>query len=141
MIEMSDVVVELKEDGLMEARQGEHTLLVDLPRAWGGDGRAMLPLPTFAASLGTCITAFIKGYCNSAGIDITGMTVTVSYGKKESPTKGKYMLTDIKATIAMPPGVELGKRERAVLRTAESCVIHQTLEHFEGIKIELADSE
>jgi uncharacterized OsmC-like protein len=138
---MSEVIVEQKEDGLMEARAGEHVVLMDLPRAWGGDERAMRPPTLFVASLGGCVAAFVKNYCTNAGIDTTGMKVTVSYGKKESPNKGGYMLTDIKATIAMPPGVELGKRERAVLRTAESCVLHKTLENFEGIRTELADSE
>lgn len=133
---MSEVVVEHKGAGSFEARWGTASVPVDAQASPRGS-LALAPLPLFAASLGSCIGAFVAGYCANAGIDTAGMTVTVGFEKVGTGPGERARLGKLSARIRMPPGTALGKRGRAVLAAAEGCILHQTLKGFDGLDISL----
>lgn len=123
-------------DMLFESQLGEHKLLIDVPAAMGGIDRAPTPPELFVASLGSCVAAFAAQYCNRAGINAEGMTVTVNFDKVENPTR----LTNLRVTINLPHGV-CGDREGALLRVAEHCPVHETIATMSEVQFDIVDAE
>lgn len=131
---MSKITTYYKGDMLFETKLGNHSLIIDVPAGMGGSDRGPTPPEIFVASLGSCIGAFVANYCGKAGIDLRDMTVDVSFDKAEEPTR----LVNLKATINLPYG-ECTSREKAILRVAEHCPVHETIDTLESIEFELID--
>jgi uncharacterized OsmC-like protein len=120
---------------LFESRVGTHTIPFDVPAGLGGKDRAPTPTEYFVASLGACIGVYVADYCERAAIAATGMRVEISYEKAQNPSR----MANFKARIIFPNGNGIdAKRERAILRVAEHCLIHQTLVTFDAIMLEIA---
>lgn len=132
---MSKITTYYKGDMLFETKLGNHSLIIDVPAGMGGSDRGPTPPEIFVASLGSCIGAFVANYCGKAGVDLRDMSVDVSFDKAEEPTR----LVNLKATINLPYG-ECASREKAILRVAEHCPVHETIDTLEGIEFELRDS-
>jgi uncharacterized OsmC-like protein len=131
---MSTITTRYLGDMLFESDLGNHQLRIDVPPAMGGSDRGPLPPQVFIASLGSCIGAFIANYCKQADIDARDMSVDVSFEKAEAPGR----LVNLKATVHLPHA-ECRERERALCRVAEQCIIHETLNHFEGMEVTILD--
>ncbi len=86
----------------------------------------------FIASLGSCVAAFVANYCKEVGIDSRDMAVHVFFDKAEDPTR----LVNLKVEIDLPHG-DTVRREKAILRVADHCPVHETIETLQGIEISL----
>jgi len=131
---MATVTTTYVGDMLFETELGNHTVTIDVPASMGGSDRAPTPPEYFVASLGSCVAAFVANYCKQHGIDSTGLAVDVSFDKVENPTR----LTNIGVKVRLPRA-ECGKRRDALMRVAEHCPVHETIEMGEIIGFELEE--
>jgi uncharacterized OsmC-like protein len=127
---MGKVTTYYKGNMLFESKLGQHSILIDVPAGMGGSDRGPTPPELFIASLGSCVGAFVANYCGQTEIDPKGMTVEVSFDKVPDPTR----LVNLKIDVNLPNG-DCKKREKALLRVAEHCPVHETIATIEGIKI------
>ena len=133
---MASITTTYQGDMLFATQMGNHTIEIDVPAGMGGSDRGPTPPELFIASLGSCIGAFAANYCQKAGIDTTDMTVDLSFEKVQDPVR----LADLKATVHLPYG-DCERRQKAILRVAEHCPVHETISALEGIEIELVGQE
>ena len=71
-------------------------------------------------------------YCNRSGINTNGLSVDVSYDKADDPTR----LVNVNVHIDLPNG-DFAGREKAILRVAERCPVHQTICSLDEVQISL----
>lgn len=127
---MATITTVYKGDMLFESKIGNHSLIIDVPDSMGGTDRGPTPPQVFIASLGSCIAAFVAHYCNNVGLDTTDMSVDVSFEKVEDPTR----LTDVVVDVKLPNADTKG-REKAILRVAGHCPVHETICTLENVDI------
>ena len=133
---MPTITTVYKGDMLFETQIGSHTVVSDVPAKMGGKDRAPTPPQMFVASLGACIGAFVAAYCGSSGINNDDLKVDVSFDMADNPTR----MRNIQARVYLPQGSCKG-REKAVHRAAEHCPVHSSIDLFDGLDIEIVDSE
>lgn len=121
-----------KGDMLFETQLGRHSVLIDVPPTMGGTDRGPTPPEFFVASLGSCVAALVANYCKNAGLDATGLSVDVDFDKVEDPAR----LTNVKVLIHLPHA-DVNGREKAILRVAERCPVHETICSMDTVKISL----
>ena len=121
-----------KGDMLFETKLGKHTVRIDVPPSMGGSDRGPTPPEFFVASLGSCVAALVPNYCNSAGIATDDLAVDVTFDKAEDPTR----LTNVNVLIHLPNG-NVNGREKAILRVAERCPVHETICTMDKVNISL----
>jgi putative redox protein len=131
---MPTITTAYKGDMLFESQLGNHSITIDVPPAMGGADRGPTPPELFVASLGSCVGAFVATYCQQAGIDISDMTVDVSFDKVDNPTR----LANLRITAKLPHG-HCKQREQALKRVAAHCPVHETISTLEGIEIVFED--
>lgn len=129
---MATITTYYKGDMLFESEVGNHSILIDVPAGMGGSDRGPTPPEVFVASLGSCIGAFVANYCHKSGVEAKGLTVDVSFDKADDPTR----LVNLKVKVKLPSGKCKG-REKALLRVAEHCPVHETIATLKGIDFEL----
>jgi uncharacterized OsmC-like protein len=129
---MPEITVTHLGDMAFETHIGNHTLTIDLPPENNGKDRGPTPPQLFIASLSSCIAVFVTSYCNNAGINSERLSVTLSYDKLTNPS----LLGNFKARIKVPKG-DTEKREKAVIRAAEHCLIHETIRSSPEIEVTL----
>lgn len=129
---MATITTYYKGDMLFESKLGKHSILVDVPATMGGSDRGPTPPELFVASLGSCIGAFVANYCHKSGVEAKDLTVDVSFDKADDPTR----LVNLKVKVKLPSGKCKG-REKALLRVAEHCPVHETIATLKGIDFEL----
>lgn len=129
---MAKISTHHRGDMLFSTQLGKHNVLIDVPPSMGGSDRGPTPPEFFVASLGSCVAALVANYCNNAGIDTEGLSVDVTFDKVEDPAR----LTNVEVLIHLPNG-DVNGRERAVLRVAERCPVHETICTMDTVKISL----
>ena len=129
---MPEITVTHTGDMGFEAQIGNHKLIIDIPPENNGKDRGPTPPQLFIASLSSCIAIFAASYCNSAGINTEGLSVTLSYEKLAKPS----LLGNFKAIIKIPNG-DVGKKEKAIIHASEHCLIHETIRSSPEIEITL----
>lgn len=93
------------------------------------------PLHMLAGSLATCTAAVLSSYADTAHLHIHGAKITVDWDYVEQPHRvGAYRMS-----IAWPATLSEGRR-KALLRAAEQCTVHATLQHPPTIETEVASS-
>jgi putative redox protein len=127
---MAKITTVYKGDMLFESKIGNHSLVIDVPDSMGGTDRGPTPPQIFIASLGSCIAAFVANYCNNVGLDTTGMSVDVSFEKVEDPTRLVNVVVDVNL-----PNADTKGREKAILRVAGHCPVHETICTLEEVDI------
>ena len=127
---MGKVTTYYKGDMLFQSKVGDHILTIDVPPAMNGKDRGPTPPEVFIASLGSCVGAFVANYCEPKGVSTQDMTVDVTFEKAANPTR----LTDLQVQVNLPHA-ECNGREKAILRVAEHCPVHETINALEGISI------
>jgi len=115
-----------------ETQIGNHKLVIDVPPEMKGKDRGLTPPELFIASLSSCIAVFATSYCNNAGINAEGLSVSLSFDKLAEPSR----LGNLKAVIKIPKG-EVGKRGKAVINAASHCPIHETIHSPQEVEITL----
>ena len=129
---MGKVTTYYKGDMLFESKLGSHSVIIDVPTGMGGSDRGPTPPELFIASLGSCVGAFVANYCGKSGVDTKGMTVDVTFDKVQDPTR----LVNLNIEVNLPNG-DCEKRQKAILRVAEHCPVHETIATLEGIEINI----
>ena len=136
---MSTITTYYRGEMVFEAVMGEHRLVIDAPASIGGQGRGPTPPELFVTSLGSCVAAFVASYCQTVGLDTTGMSVDVTFEQAEGEPTCPTCLVDLEVVINLPHA-EVGARERAIQRVAEHCPVHETVEYrMKSIDFEVRD--
>ncbi|MDP2911640.1 MAG: OsmC family protein [Candidatus Omnitrophota bacterium] len=116
-----------------EARNRSHTVIIDQPEDGGGQDQGPTPPELFVDSLGSCIGVYVLAFCKNTGLNPDGMRIILDWEKaSDKPSRIK----SINAKIELPNAV-VGQRKAALLKVAESCLIHETIKHQPEITIEL----
>lgn len=131
---MATITTTYKGGMLFESKVGKHTVQIDVPADMGGSDRAPTPPQLFVVSLGSCVAAFIATYCQKAGIDASDLAVDVSFDKAEDPAR----LVNLKVSVKLPHA-DCQARKQALLRVAQHCPVHETIDTLEGVQIEILD--
>ncbi len=118
-----------------EAQNRNHSTRIDLPEVSGGSDSGPTSPELFISSVGACIGVYVAGYCNNVGINTEGLKIDVDWEKETSVRP--YHVKNIKIGINLP-NADVGSRKKALLKVAESCLIHQTIKAQPDISIELS---
>lgn len=101
---------------------GNHLIITDQPTRYGGDDSAPAPYDLFMASIGTCAGFYIQSYCETKGIDSSGIDITLT-ARRDPETK---QISGFVTTIHVPP--ELPEKLHAALKkVAEQCSVKKTI--------------
>ena len=91
------------------------------------------PVQLQAAALVGCTAAVMERYAQTAELDLTGTTVVIRWSFGSDPRRiDRYELA-----VALPASVSEA-RQAAVLRAAQHCTVHATLEYPPLIEIRLS---
>jgi uncharacterized OsmC-like protein len=129
---MAKITTHYKGDMLFGTKLGNHEILSDVPGDWGGKNRGPTPPEFFVASLGSCVAALVANYCEQSGLDTTDLSVDVSFDKVDDPTR----LVNLQVQVNLPHADVKG-REKALLRVAEHCPVHETICRLDPVQITL----
>jgi len=111
----------------------KHIIIVDQPEDSGGNDQGPTPPELFIDSLGSCIGVYVLGFCKNTGLNPNGMKIILDWEKAgDKPSRIK----SISAKIELPDA-SVGPRKAALLKVAESCLIHETIKHQPAITMEL----
>jgi len=131
---MTTITTKYLGDMLFDTRLGRHTLITDVPEEMGGKDRGPAPPQLFIASLGACVGALVAQYCERKGTDTRDMTVEVAFEKLSHPAR----LADIHVTVRLPHAdVSSGRCRDALVKVAEHCPVHATIETVKGIRFDI----
>ena len=72
---------------LFESQLGDHRILIEGPKSWGGKNSAPMPPQLFMASIGSCVGVLVTHFCDTHQLDPTGMSVDVSYDSADHPAR------------------------------------------------------
>lgn len=108
-----------------------HEIISDQPVPAGEDS-GPTPPELFVSSLATCIGVYVADYCKRAGLTYEGLTMDVNWEKATNP--GRIGKIEIK--INLPEKVS-AEREKAILRVADHCTVHNTITIKPEIQITL----
>ncbi len=118
-----------------EAKNRSHTVIIDQPQAGGGEDEGPTPPEIFVDALGSCIGVYVLAFCKNTGLDPKGMKIILDWEKAiDKPAR----IQKISAKIELP-NADPGPRKAALLKVAESCLIHETIKHQPEITIDLAN--
>jgi len=113
----------------------DRVLDIDVAASFGGTGPEPTPPELLAASIGSCVAAYVAKYCERHRIDTTGLAVEVDYAYAADPAR----LDDFKVVVRLPNASAAHRRER-ILKGAHRCLVHQTLTHQPSVEFELLDA-
>ena len=117
-----------------EAKNRTHSLIIDQPQTKGGEDKGPTPPELFIDSLGSCIGVYVLGFCKNTGLNPDGMKIVLDWEKAiDKPARIKSITAKIEL-----PNADVGVRKPALLKIAESCLIHETIKYQPEIKIGLA---
>jgi uncharacterized OsmC-like protein len=105
-----------------EAVARGHKLICDQPFDNKGDDEGMTPPELLLASLATCSAFYAVQYLNSRQLPSAGLTVSITSEKVLNPAR----MDQFKITINAP-GVTAEKDIEGIRRSAEKCLIKNTL--------------
>ncbi len=103
------------------AQVGNFTIETDQPVRGGGDGTAPSPFELFLASLGTCAGIYIKGFCDSRGLDTKGIEI-IQDMEFTSTGKMTKVIMKIKVPVTFPE-----QYHEALIRSANLCKVKEVL--------------
>ncbi len=115
------------------AENRTHTIIIDQPKEMGGQDEGPTPPELFVDSLGSCIGVYVLAFCKNTGLNPNGMKIVLYWEKAlDKPTRIKSI--NVKIDL---PNANVGARKAALLKVAESCLIHETIKYQPEITIEL----
>lgn len=131
---MGKVTTYLKEGMLFESQLGEHKILIEGPKDWGGKNSAPPPPQFFMASIGSCVGVLVTHFCDTHQLDATGLSVDVDYDSADHPTR----FTNIIVTVNLPNArCDDECTRKAIKSVAEHCPVHETITLLEDIQFEI----
>jgi uncharacterized OsmC-like protein len=90
------------------------------------------PLQMLAASLALCTASVIQDYAATAHLHLHQFAVAVTWDYAEHPYRVGHMEMTLQVGPEVPPN-----RQKAILRAAEQCTVHNTLTHGAQINMRL----
>ena len=129
-----DLKVKLEGGKRVSTQIGDHQIMTDQPEKHGGGNSAPAPYDLFVASIGTCAGFYVQSYCQSKGIDSTGIDITLTL-KRDPETK---KISGFVTTIHVPEGLPK-KLHSALKRVAEQCAVTKTIMNNPEFIVETAD--
>lgn len=120
----------------VDADFGAYHVNTDQPVSGGGEGSAPAPYDLFLASIATCAGIYALGFCQSRGIDTTGLAITQHH--EFDPTT--HLVSHVKLDLLLPP--DFPERHRAGLqRAVELCKVKKTLAAPPSFEVVLCGTE
>lgn len=122
---------------------GRHHLLADEPTDVGGFDAGPSPYDLLAAGLGACTSMTLRLYAERKGLPVERVTVEVSHGKVHADDTegvcqgGTAKIDRFERRIHLEGPLDDDQRAQ-LLRIAERCPVHRTLEASSQIRTELA---
>lgn len=139
-------VSEHRADGLRQdiSVGGRHRLLADEPTSVGGADQGPSPYEFLAAALGACTAMTLRMYARRKAIPLAHVEVDVSHDRDhladcEGCAEGSPKIDIFSRTIRLEGDLTDDQRA-SLLRIADRCPVHRTLESEAAIKTELAGS-
>lgn len=108
------------------------TVKTDQSIRGGGEGQYPEPFTLFLSSLGTCAGIFVKGFCDSRGIDSQKIYLT----QEQFYDSIKKMINRIEMKIHVPADFP-EKYEKAAIQSASLCAVKRHLKEEIEINIEV----
>lgn len=102
----------------VDAAINGHVVATDQPINSGGEGSAPTPFDLFLSSIATCAGIYALGFCQSKGIDTTGLSLAMDV--RRNPEVGLIDLVDLKLTL--PEGFPK-KYEAAIINSMNLCAV------------------
>ena len=116
-----------------EAETRGHVIIGDQPESNGGENAGMHPQEWLLAAMGHCVAFYVHSYCRARDLDTHGIRVEATAHKsKEKPLH----MEGFKVDIHIPHRFE-ERHCKGLMRAANSCIIHHTLEHANEIRTEI----
>jgi uncharacterized OsmC-like protein len=113
-----------------------HTVLCDQPAENGGQDSGMTPPEFLLASLGSCAAFYAVQYLKARKLALGGVEVSVTAEKLKQPAR----LGNFRVAVTCPVPLT-ADQEAGLMRSVESCLIHNTLLSPPEMRIELTTSE
>jgi uncharacterized OsmC-like protein len=113
-----------------------HTVLCDQPAENGGQDSGMTPPEFLLASLGSCAAFYAVQYLKARKLALGGVEVSVTAEKLKQPAR----LGNFRVQVICPVPLT-ADQEAGLMRSVESCLIHNTLLSPPEMRIELTTSE
>ena len=107
-------------------------VLTDQSEDKGGDGSAPEPYSLFLASIGTCAGIYVLGFCQSRGIDTTGIKMRALYTKNEKSD----LVEEARIVIDVPDGFP-EKYYSALERVVQNCKVKRNISNPPNFFIEV----
>lgn len=117
-----ELKVTLEGSKRVSTRIGDHLIMTDQPVKQGGDNSAPAPFDLFMASIATCAGFYIQSYCDSKGIDSSGIDITL----RPSRDKEGGPITGFVTTIHVPADIP-EKLHPVLKKVAGQCAVKKTI--------------
>lgn len=114
----------------IEGKDRKISFVCDQPTEEGGTDQGPTPVEMLVSSLGACVATMIAFYANQKKIDISEMTVDVTFEKLKNP----YRVGSIDVNVNYP-GQTDERLQKTLERIAHTCIVHHTLETPPEIRI------
>src|SRR5512147_2076692 len=102
----------------VDAQFNGFTIRTDQPAEVGGAGSAPEPFDLFLASIATCAGIYVKGYCDTRGIETDGLALEMQVERDPALRRITRLVLD----FTLPPNFPEAHRA-AVVRAAELCAV------------------
>ena len=131
---MGKVTTTYKGDMLFESTLGEHKLIVDSPKDWGGKDRGPMPPQLFMASIGSCVGVLVTHFCVQHDLNTDGLNIDVDYDVAQSPTRFENIVVNIEL-----PNAHCNDdcTHKALRHVAEHCPVHETIVTLDEIQFNI----
>jgi uncharacterized OsmC-like protein len=106
----------------VNANLGGNIIKTDQPVMGGGDGTAPAPFDLFLASIGTCAGIYVKGFCDSRGIDASKIKII----QKHEFNPMTRMIEKIELQAILPDDFP-EKYKKAVVAAMDQCAVKKHL--------------
>jgi putative redox protein len=128
---MNEILVKYIRNLQQEANMGDHRLIIDEPKEFGGDGKGPNPYDLLLASLGGCTAMTIISYAKRKEIPLEGLQIRLRHEKIyahdcEECTIQEGKLDQITREIFLQGPMTDEQKER-LLNISKRCPVHRTL--------------
>ena len=125
---------------LQDIQSGPHHMRADEPAAFGGTNLGLSPYGFLSAGLGACTSMTIRMYARRKGWPLDHVSVDVTHDKthaEDAGTKSASKIDSFTRVITLTGDLDADQRAR-LLKIADRCPVHQTLERHNYIETLLA---
>ncbi|SIQ21655.1 bifunctional alpha/beta hydrolase/OsmC family protein [Maribacter ulvicola] len=135
------VAVSIGNEGFTsEIVSGNHLLIADEPKDFGGNDFGPSPYDYVSSGLGACTVMTLRMYASRKKWDLTKVIVHIDHGKEHAPDSGNTQLVNKIDTFRRR--IELfgeldDKQRNRLMEIADKCPVHKTLSSVAHIETEL----